>query len=186
MKMFENHISVILEDWCRTFVPAEITVCDPAAGEQFREPSLVAARIRRVSQTGEDPVTGEERTLTHTAVTGYLAAGAAAREYMGQPDVAVFSPLRDGQIAQYDAAEYLFRELLARVSPKLRLVKPVLCLRVQEHTTQVEERAMVDAGIQCGARRVYLYQEPLEAILRAAAVQKRLRGALILHIETRG
>ena len=58
-------------------------------------------------------------------------------------------------------------------------------MRVQEQTTDVEERAIIDAGVQSGARKVFLYQEPLSALLDAAPTWKELRNALVIHIESR-
>ena len=95
----------------------------------------------------------------------------------------VFSPFRDGQVAQYSGAEYLFRELIRRVSPKIRILKPVLCIKVQEHTTDVEERAIVDLGIQAGAGKVLLYQEPLSLILDHRENFREMRNAMIVDIQ---
>lgn len=51
--------------------------------------------------------------------------------------------------------------------------------------TDLEEWAIVDAGVQSGARRVFLYQEPLSTLLDAAPMWKELRSALVIHIEPR-
>lgn len=176
----------ILEVWERNFTPAHITLCNLRTGEQFQEISLVAAKVKTLEQTGKNLVTGEERTLSHTVIVGYYAAGKAARAYENTPDAVVFSPFRDGQIANYDAAEFLFKDFLKRMCGKLRLLKPVLCVRVQERTTQVEERAVIDAGVQAGARKVLLYQESLAALLRAAPESRELRNACVIHIEPQG
>ena len=84
--------------------------------------------------------------------------------YEGSPNVLVFSPVREGQVAQFDGAEFLVRDFLKRIRPGFHLVKPVLCLKVQERTTQVEERALVDLGVQSGGGKVFLFQEPLSAL----------------------
>ena len=86
-------------------------------------------------------------------------------------------------MAQCGDAEHLFRELIRRVSPKIRILKPVLCIKVQEHTTEVEERAIVDLGIQTGARKVLLYTEPLSVLLDFRENFKELRDAIVVDIE---
>ena len=173
----------VLEEWERSFTPARMTLCNLRTGEQIQEISLVAAKVKTVEQTGKNLFTGEERTVSHTVVVGYYAAGKAAQEYEHTPDAVVFSPFRNGQIANYDAAEYLFKDFLKRMCPKLQFLKPVICIRVQEHTTAVEERALIDAGVQSGARKVLLYQEPLSVLLDAAPEIQELRNAYVFHIE---
>lgn len=185
MKLRDMAGGPILEDWACRFTPADLILHDLKTGEELREISLVAARVKAVERTGTNLWTGEQVTETHTVLQRYLAAGEAALAYEDTPDAVVFSPLRHGQIAHYDAAEYMFGDFLKRISPKIRLLKPVLCIRVQEQTTEVEERAIIEAGIQAGARKVFLYQEPLSVLLDAAPVRSDLRNALVIHIEPR-
>ncbi len=157
-----------LEMWTLDLAPALITVHSLRTGERFQEPSLVAAQV--------------ERAASRLAVGKYLAAGEAARADENTPGAAVFSPLREGQVACYDGAVFLFKTLLRRVGPFLP--KPVICARVQERTTQVEETALTDALIQAGARKVLLYRGSLSGALEAAAGQKELRYAVVVHIES--
>lgn len=186
MKLREMSGGPVLEDWACRFTPAGIILHDLKTGEELREISLVAAKVKTVEQTGKHPRTGEETAVSHTVLQRYLAAGNAARAYENTPDAVVFSPLRYGQIANCDAAEYMFRDFMKRISPGIRFFKPVLCVRVQDRTTQVEERAIIDAGIQAGARKVFLYQEPLSVLLDAAPSWQELRRGLVIHIEPRG
>ena len=48
--------------------------------------------------------TGETRTFSFKVLERYLAVGEEARAYENTPDVMVFSPFRDGQVAQYGGA----------------------------------------------------------------------------------
>ncbi len=155
----------VLEDWYRSYAPAEITVCCPRSGEQAREPSLVAVQVRP-----------EDGTIAR-----FLAAGEAARAYEDAPGAAVFSPLREGQVASYDGARFLFKTLLRQMGPPLP--KPVVLVRAQDCATQVEEIALADALLQAGARRVLLYRGTLSQGLDRAAEQKG--RALVFHIEPR-
>ena len=182
--MKERMISAqILDDWCLQYKPSRLTILNLKTGQQLQEPSLVAAKYRLEERTGTDRATGETRTFSFKVLDRYLAAGEEARAYENTPDVMVFSPFRDGQVAQYGDAEYLFRELIWRVSPKIRISKPVLCIKVQEHTTDVEERAIVDLGIQAGAGKVLLYQEPLSLILDHRENFREMRNAMIVDIQ---
>lgn len=182
--MKERMISAqILDDWCLQYKPSRLTILNLKTGQRLQETSLVAAKYKLVERTGRDRVTGETRTFSFKVLDRYLAAGEEARAYADAPDVMVFSPFRDGQVAQYGDAEYLFRELIWRVSPGIRILKPVLCIKVQEHTTDVEERAIVDLGIQAGAKKVFLYQEPLSVILDHRDSFREMRNAIVVDIQ---
>ena len=119
--MKERMISAqILDDWCLQYKPSRLTILNLKTGQQLQEPSLVAAKYRLEERTGTNRATGETRTFSFKVLERYLAVGEEARAYENTPDVMVFSPFRDGQVAQYGGAEYLFRELIRRVSPKIR------------------------------------------------------------------
>ncbi len=168
-----------LEDWSSHFPPAIITLHDAKTGRQIQEPSLVAAKIQSVEQASIYPSEGV--TTSDKMLERYLAAGNAALEYQNTPDVAVFSPLRQGQVAFYDAAEFMLKSFMERVSPGYHLWKFVVCIHVQRQTTQVEERAIVDAALIAGARRVFLYKQSLSQML--GDMPKYLRKAIFIHIE---
>ena len=185
MQLKDGSGGTFLEEWALRFTPADVTLCNLRTGERMREISLVAVKVRTEKTPGKDLRTGEEKTVVRTLAQRYLAAGTAASAYEGAPDAAVFSPFRRGQIANYGAAEYLFREFLKRLSPGLHLLKPILCIHEQERTTEVEERALIDAGIQAGARKVFLYQEPLSTFLKSTPLYKELRGGLVIHLDPR-
>ena len=171
-----------LEPWLRELAPARITVLDCKTGERFTEPSYVAAEYETVETTGRDPATGETRTFQRLSLRRYLAAGREALRYEGSPDVLVFSPFRDGQVAQYDGAEFLVRDFLKRIRPGFQLMKPVLCLKVQERTTQVEEKALIDLGLQSGGGKVFLFQEPLSALEEGNGSFPGLSRAVVFDI----
>lgn len=172
-----------LDDWCLQYKPSRLTILNLKTGQQLQEPSLVAAKYKLLERTGRDRATGGTCTFSFKALEHYLAVGEEARAYVDTPDVMVFSPFRDGQVAQYSGAEYLFRELIRRVSPRIQILKPVLCIKVQEHTTDVEERAIIDLGIQAGAGKVLLYQEPLSLILDHRENFREMRNAMIVDIQ---
>ena len=171
-----------LEPWLRELVPARITVLDLKTGERFTEPSYTAAEYETVTAAGRDPATGETRTFTRLSLRRYLAAGREALRYENTPGVLVFSPFREGQVAQFDGAEFLMRDFLRRIRPGPRILKPVLCLKVQDRVTQVEERALIDLGLQSGGRKVFLFQEPLSAIEAGGSRFPGLRQAVVFDI----
>jgi len=163
LKQFDPSQTAALEDWYREFPPAEITVHDLKTGKQIREPSLVA--------------------VTRTVPEKLAAVGRAALACQNDPDKVVFSPFRRGQAAHYQAALLLIRSLLEQVGPRLPVPRPVICVHIQERTTQVEEQALGEIAIQAGARKVFLYTDPLSVMLDSVQEHKELRHAVLIHIE---
>ena len=153
------------ENWYLEFTPAQITIHSLKTGRQVREPSLVAVRASQPSQL--------------------LAVGKDALQYQNNPEAVVFSPFRLGQVAHYSAAQQLLKALLRRAGCGAVLIpKPVMCIYTQEHTSQVEEVALAEAAIQCGARKVFLYTESLPAMLDLARSRSDLQSAVLVHIES--
>jgi len=163
LKQFDPSQAPALADWYQEFPPAEITVHNLKTGKQIREPSLMAVA---------------------RAVPEKLAAvGRAALACQNAPDTVVFSPFRRGQVAHYQAALLLIRSLLEQVGSRLPVPRPVMCVHIQERTTQVEEQALGELAIQAGARKVFLYTDPLSVMLDSAQNHKELRHAILIHIE---
>ena len=153
------------ENWYLEFTPAQITIHSLKTGRQVREPSLVAVGASQPNQL--------------------LAVGKDALQYQNNPEAVVFSPFRQGKIAQYPAAQVLLKALLKRAGCGAVLIpKPVMCIHTQEHTSQVEEVALAEAAIQCGARTVFLYTESLPAMLDLARSRRDLQSAVLIHIES--
>lgn len=153
------------ENWYLEFTPAQITIHSLKTGRQVREPSLVAVGASQPNQL--------------------LAVGKDALQYQNNPEAVVFSPFRQGKIAQYPAAQALLKALLKRAGCGAVLIpKPVMCIHTQEHTSKVEEVALAEAAIQCGARKVFLYTESLPAMLDLARSRRDLQSAVLIHIES--
>ena len=158
--------------WLRSFVPSNVTFLDLKTGKQVQEPSLVAVK--------RTPSVKKPRFADYVP-----AVGSAALAYQDDPDALVYSPLRHGQIADWTMAVHMFRQFFLRLRPGLRLWKPIMYIHEQKDTTQVEERALIDAMIQVGARRVICYLEPLPELLAHVQNGQRPQNACVLHIEPR-
>lgn len=167
--------------WYQSFAPASLLLHSVKTGEQVREPSLVAVKLNALERR-ELPSSDERFHTSPAAIERCLAVGREALDYRDAPDAAVYSPLRCGQVADYEAARLMLKALWKRLRPN-PLAKPVLCIHVQEYTTEVEEIALIDAAIQAGARRVLLYQQPFSVMLEKAQADPKLRSGYILHIE---
>ena len=76
-------------------------------------------------------------------------------------------PLKDGVIADFNAAELMIREMMKMIYPKKPLFPPswrmVIC--IPSSITEVEKRAVRDSAEQAGAKEVYMIHEPMAAAL---------------------
>ena len=84
-----------------------------------------------------------------------LKVGTEAQQMLGKTpgNIVAIRPLREGVISDYDMTERMLREFIRKVAP-VRVFKPRVVICVPSGITEVEERAVIDAGIQAGARRV--------------------------------
>jgi rod shape-determining protein MreB len=114
-----------------------------------------------------------------------LQVGAEARALLGRTPghIAAVCPLRQGIIADYEMTERLLRECMRRASVRWWF-KPRLTLCVPWGISKVEERALIDAGLQAGARRVSLMETPLAAALGAGLEIARAEGRMVVDVGT--
>ncbi|MBE6990740.1 MAG: MreB/Mrl family cell shape determining protein [Ruminococcaceae bacterium] len=113
-----------------------------------------------------------------------LKVGAEAQAMLGRTpgNIVAIRPLREGVISDYDMTERMLREFIHKVSGGFRLFKPRVIICVPSGITEVEERAVVDAGIQAGARRVYLIEEPVAAAIGAGIDITKPDGHMVVDI----
>src|SRR5260221_1870163 len=76
-------------------------------------------------------------------------------------------PLKDGVIADFNAAELMIREMIKMIYPKKPLFPPSwrMMICIPSSITEVEKRAVRDSAEQAGAKEVYLIHEPMAAAL---------------------
>ena len=82
-----------------------------------------------------------------------LKVGTEARKMLGRTpgNIVALRPLRDGVISDYDMTERMLREFIRKAAP-VRFFKPRVVICVPSGITEVEERAVIDAGIHAGAQ----------------------------------
>ncbi len=112
-----------------------------------------------------------------------LQVGAAARNMLGRTpgNVAAIHPIRDGVITDFEMTSKLLTELVRRVV-KNSIIKPRMIVAVPSSITEVEERAVIQAATEAGARRVYLIEEPLAAGLGANLDISTPKGRMVVDI----
>jgi len=112
-----------------------------------------------------------------------LKVGTEAQKMLGRTpgNIVAIRPLREGVISDYDMTERMIKEFLRKVSG-FRLYKPRIVICVPSGITEVEERAVIDAGKQAGARRVYLIEEPVAAAIGAGIDISKPEGNMVVDI----
>lgn len=93
-------------------------------------------------------------------------------------------PLKDGVIADFNAAELMIRGLIKLVNPKRSLFSPSwrMMICIPSSITEVEKRAVRDSAEQAGAKEVYLVHEPMAAALGIGIDVEEPVGNMIIDI----
>ena len=114
-----------------------------------------------------------------------LQVGAAARNMLGRTpgNVVAMKPLKDGIISDHEMTVRLLQELFKTATKaSVFTPKPRVVISVPSGVTEVEERSVINAAIEAGARRVFLIEEPLAAGLGAGLDIKGPSGHLVVDI----
>ena len=133
---------------------------------------------------GQGIVLNEPSVVAMDKNTGkLLKVGADAQAMLGRTpgNIVAMRPLREGVISDYDMTERMLKEFIKKVTT-FSLFKPRLLICVPSGITEVEERAVVDAGIQAGARRAYLIEEPVAAAIGAGIDITKPDGHMVVDI----
>lgn len=93
-------------------------------------------------------------------------------------------PLRDGVIADFDAAEMMIRGMIKKISPRNRWFAPSLRMVVciPSGSTEVEIRAVRDSSEHAGGRDVYMIFEPMAAAMGIGLDVEAPVGHMIVDI----
>ncbi|WNX83412.1 rod shape-determining protein MreB [Agathobaculum sp. NTUH-O15-33] len=112
-----------------------------------------------------------------------LSVGADAQKMLGRTpgNIVAIRPLREGVISDYEMTERMIKEFIRKVQG-FRLFKPNLVICVPSVITEVEERAVIDAGTQAGAKRVFLVEEPVAAAIGAGIDIAKPNGNMVVDI----
>jgi rod shape-determining protein MreB len=113
-----------------------------------------------------------------------VAVGTAAKEMIGRtpPHIVTMRPLKDGVIADLDAAERMLRHFIQLAHKNRYLAKPRVVVAVPSGTTSVEQRAVREAAYEAGARRVHILQEPMAAAIGAGLNVGDTTGNMVVDI----
>lgn len=154
-KMFSNDIGIDLGT-------ASVLVYVKGTGIVIQEPSVVAI---------------------DTATDKVLNVGRAAQQMLGRTpgNIVAIRPMREGVISQYEVTLKMLQYFIRRACGNM-FFKPRVMICVPTGITEVEERAVVDAANQAGARQTHLIEEPIAAAIGAGLDISGPRGNMIVDI----
>lgn len=115
-----------------------------------------------------------------------LAVGKQAMMMHGKTheNIKTIRPLKDGVIADFDAAEHMIRGMIKMINPNRRFFQPslkmVIC--IPSGITEVEKRAVRDSAEHAGAKEVYLIHEPMAAAIGIGIDVEEPMGNMIIDI----
>lgn len=111
-----------------------------------------------------------------------LAVGDEAYKMLGRtPEyIVAVKPLKDGVVSDNEMTEAMLIAFIKKVIG--RIVKPRIILCVPSSVTDVERRAVVEAALSAGARKVYLIEEPIAALIGAGIDISKPNGTMVVDI----
>lgn len=113
-----------------------------------------------------------------------IAVGEEARNMLGRTpgNIIAMRPMREGVIADYDITERMMRYFIQKACGRGFFIKPRIMVCIPPGVTGVEERAVLQAAIQAGARKAFLIEEPLAAALGAGLDISEPSGSMVVDI----
>ena len=132
-------------------------------GILLREPTVIAVE----SATGDVQAVGEE-----------------AKRMLGRTPEAIktIRPLRDGVIADFDAAEQMLELFITKAYRRRPFLHPNMLIGVPSGVTEVECRAVKDAARRAGAREAWVIEEPIAAAIGAGLPIHEATGSMVVDI----
>lgn len=113
-----------------------------------------------------------------------VAIGQAALEMLGRTpgSIAVVRPLRGGVVASYELTETMVRYFIRKALGGAPWLRPRVLMAAAPNCTEVEQRALIDACKQAGAREVHLVPQGVATALGVGLGIDRPRGHLIIDV----
>jgi len=136
---------------------------------------------------GDKVVVDEPSIVAVDRVSGRLVAiGEKARQMHGKTheNIKTIRPLRDGVIADFNAAEQMIKGMIKMIPTRGRLLTPsirmVIC--IPSGSTEVEVRAVRDSAEHSGGRDVYMIYEPMAAAIGIGIDVTAPEGNMVVDI----
>ncbi|WP_163970132.1 rod shape-determining protein [Oceanobacillus halotolerans] len=136
---------------------------------------------------GKGVVLREPSVVAKNIETGQIeAVGNSARNMIGRTpgNISVIRPMKDGVIADYDTTAVMMKYYIKKAMRNRSFFarKPNVMICVPSGITMVEERAVVDATKQAGAKDAFPIAEPFAAAIGSGLPVWEPTGSMIVDI----
>ena len=161
--IFENLIGNFSTDIAMDLGTANTLVYIKDEGVVLNEPSVVA-----VSDNGEK----------------VEAVGNEAKQMFGRTpgNLQTIRPMKDGVIADFNVTNRMITYFIKKVIKKNWFIKPRIMIGVPTCITQVEKKAVIEAALMSGVRKVHLIEEPMAAAIGANIPVHKPEGNMVIDI----
>lgn len=137
-----------------------------------------------IFEQGKGVVAREPTVVAVDKFTGkILKIGQDAQRMLGRTpaNIVAIHPVNAGVISDYEITAQMLRELVGRIT-SFSLFKPRILACVPSSINGVEERAVIDAAIEAGARKVYLLETAVATALGAGVDISKADGHMVIDI----
>ncbi len=133
---------------------------------------------------GKGIVVNEPSVIAVDTTTGdILKVGIEAKRMLGKTPstIQAIRPLKDGVIADYETALAMLRYFIGKVK-KVSFLKPLVVIGIPAGVTEVERRAILEAGYEAGSSKVFLIEEPMATAIGAGLQIEEPMGNMVIDI----
>lgn len=122
----------------------------------------------------------------NTRTDQILSVGKDAKDMLGKtpPHIRITKPLSKGVISDFEVTEKMLKYFIDKVHDESFTIvpRPGIVIGVPLETTEVERKAIEDAALAAGARKVHLVENPLLAALGARLPLSDSVGMMVVDI----
>ncbi|MBR3577086.1 MAG: rod shape-determining protein, partial [Clostridia bacterium] len=135
---------------------------------------------------GKGIVVNEPSVVAINQATGeVLAVGNEAKDMIGRTPGTILAvrPMQDGVISDFEVAQVMIKKLISKAMGGSGLFfKPMVVICIPSGVTEVEKRAVEEAGLSAGAKEVYMVYEPMAAAIGSGLPVGDPTGSMIVDI----
>lgn len=122
----------------------------------------------------------------NTKTEQILAVGEEAKNMVGKTPghIVASKPLAGGVVSDFEVAEKMLKYFIEKVHRETFTIlpRPRVVIGIPLGVTEVERKAVEDATLSAGARKVYLIEEPMAAAIGARLPVQEASGNIIVDI----
>jgi len=113
-----------------------------------------------------------------------IKVGNEAKNMIGKTPayIKAIRPLKDGVIADYNIALAMLDYYISKAQKGFTFFRPNVVVGVPVGITEVESRAIIEAGNEAGAKRVFLIEEPMATAIGANLDVEEPSGNMVVDI----